>query len=126
MNLSDQQIGIIAQIAHGALNTYRLSIGEAPHPDWEALPGTDKAWMVADTIALVQRVIDGTTPQIEHETWMELRSAKGWTYGPVRDDVTKKNPALVPWDALPAAYQGLSVSQIFAIHGAIGAATYSP
>lgn len=33
-----------------------------------------------------------------HETWMTDRLDKGWTYGQVRDDVKKTNPALVPYD----------------------------
>jgi hypothetical protein len=27
--------------------------------------------------------------------------AEGWTYGPERDDQTKKHPCLVPYDELP-------------------------
>jgi hypothetical protein len=38
----------------------------------------------------------------EHERWRDERTAQGWHSGPVRDDVHKRNPLLVPWDELPA------------------------
>ena len=35
-----------------------------------------------------------------HDNWARLRIAEGWTYGPARDDTTKKHPDLVPYDDL--------------------------
>ncbi len=35
-----------------------------------------------------------------HEIWSEKRKKEGWTYGPVRDDVAKKHPGLVPYEQL--------------------------
>jgi len=36
-----------------------------------------------------------------HEVWSQNRINDGWTYGPVRDDVNKKHPCLVPYEELP-------------------------
>ncbi|MCM1111174.1 MAG: RyR domain-containing protein [Clostridium sp.] len=36
-----------------------------------------------------------------HEVWARNRINDGWTWGPVRDDATKKHPCLVPYDQLP-------------------------
>ena len=36
-----------------------------------------------------------------HEVWSTGRIAQGWTYGPVRDDVQKTHPCLVPYEDLP-------------------------
>lgn len=36
-----------------------------------------------------------------HEMWAQNRMNDGWTYGPVRDDATKKHPCLVPYEDLP-------------------------
>ena len=36
-----------------------------------------------------------------HEVWAQGRVAEGWTYGEARDDVNKKTPCLVPYEALP-------------------------
>lgn len=35
-----------------------------------------------------------------HETWAEGRIADGWEYGPVRDDLKKTTPCLVPYEEL--------------------------
>lgn len=36
-----------------------------------------------------------------HEIWAAARLKEGWSYGPVRDDVLKKHPDLVPYSMLP-------------------------
>jgi len=36
-----------------------------------------------------------------HDNWARQRLQEGWKYGPVRDDVTKSHPCLVPYDQLP-------------------------
>ena len=36
----------------------------------------------------------------EHEAWYKLKVNLGWTYGSVRDDISKTNPNLVEWNAL--------------------------
>jgi hypothetical protein len=38
-----------------------------------------------------------------HDTWAKMRMEEGWTYGPERDDPTKKHPDLVPYSDLPAS-----------------------
>jgi hypothetical protein len=38
--------------------------------------------------------------EIEHWRWCVERRAAGWTYGPSRDDVLKRNPILRPWSEL--------------------------
>jgi len=35
-----------------------------------------------------------------HEVWAQNRIKDGWTYGPVRNDATKKHPCLVPYEEL--------------------------
>lgn len=36
-----------------------------------------------------------------HEVWSAGRIADGWSFGPVRDDLNKKHPCLVPYEELP-------------------------
>jgi len=36
-----------------------------------------------------------------HDIWAKQRMREGWKYGPVRDDVRKSHPCLVPYDQLP-------------------------
>ena len=36
-----------------------------------------------------------------HEVWAETRRNEGWSYGPVRDDVKKQHPDMLPYNLLP-------------------------
>lgn len=36
-----------------------------------------------------------------HEVWAKTRKDEGWSYGPVRDDILKKNPDMLPYNLLP-------------------------
>lgn len=35
-----------------------------------------------------------------HEVWAAGRIAAGWKYGPVRDEIKKEHPCLIPYDEL--------------------------
>ena len=35
-----------------------------------------------------------------HDVWSAGRLADGWTWGPVRDDINKRHPCLIPYDEL--------------------------
>lgn len=43
--------------------------------------------------------------QNTHNLWAQKRMADGWTYGPHRNDVTKKHPGLVPYSDLSVSEQ---------------------
>src|SRR5262245_8284560 len=49
-----------------------------------------------DIIALTEQLAENA-----HEVWAKVRKEQGWTYGPARDDATKKHPSLVPYAKLP-------------------------
>ena len=36
-----------------------------------------------------------------HDIWAVDRQAEGWTYGPVRDELKKETPCMVPYSELP-------------------------
>lgn len=42
-----------------------------------------------------------TLAENTHDVWSAQRIADGWTYGPKRDDTSKKHPCLVPYTDLP-------------------------
>ena len=35
-----------------------------------------------------------------HEVWASGRISEGWTWGPVRDDIKRETPCLVPYEEL--------------------------
>ena len=47
-------------------------------------------------LELVERLAENT-----HDVWAAERLRQGWTYGPERNDQTKQNPCLIPYDDLP-------------------------
>ena len=62
-----------------------------PHPlNLEDIPLTD------DLLELQEAIAENA-----HEVWAAARKAEGWTYGPVRNDVLKQHPDMLPYSALP-------------------------
>ena len=49
-----------------------------------------------DLLALTEQLAENA-----HEHWTRRRIAKGWSWGPQRDDAAKRHPCLVPYDQLP-------------------------
>ena len=47
------------------------------------------------TAAEVERLAE-----MEHARWMAERARGGYTHGPVRDDLARTHPELLPWDQL--------------------------
>lgn len=102
----------LARGAHEALSAYRVGIGEAPLPAWE----NAEDWQKESSRKLAQSVVDGNVdPGAEHNRWFQERVAAGWTYGPVRNNATKVNPLLVPFEELPAREQQRTKVQIAVI-----------
>ena len=55
------------------------------------------------TIVLSRELLDLTEKIAEnvHDVWAEGRIKEGWTFGNVKDSVSKTNPMLVPYSELP-------------------------
>ena len=49
------------------------------------------------------------TPKQTHDWWMRDKAAKGWTYGPVKDEAAKQHPSMVPYEELSAMERGKDV-----------------
>jgi hypothetical protein len=57
---------------------------------------TATAQLSAPLLELRERLAENA-----HDVWAQQRLADGWTWGPQRDDKTKKHPCLVPYIELP-------------------------
>jgi len=62
---------------------------------------TSKVSIPSDLMILSERVAKNT-----HDVWAEGRISDGWTWGPVRDDVKKQHPCLVPYEELSEQEKG--------------------
>lgn len=97
------QLEGIARIAHQINRALRMGIGEDGGPDWFAAP----QWMKDSAVAGVQFHIDNPTakPEDSHKSWLNHKLASGWTFGPIKSDVLKQHPCMVPFDKLPKDQQ---------------------
>lgn len=48
----------------------------------------------------------------EHEGWMRQKISAGYRFGPVRDDLTRKHPYLVPWEELTDSVRDLDRQRV--------------
>ena len=58
-----------------------------------------------------------------HDNYVQLRMAAGWSYGPGRDDLLKRNPTLVPYEQLPESekeYDRRTASEVLKVMIALG------
>lgn len=48
----------------------------------------------------------------EHEGWMRQKTSDGYRFGPVRDDLTRTHPSLVPWEELTDSVRDLDRQRV--------------
>lgn len=91
----------IAQVCHEANRAYCMTLGDFSQIEWWGCPD----WQRDSARAGVQGILDGsiTSPRESHESWLRVKEADGWKFGPVKDAEKKEHPCFVPYDDLPAA-----------------------
>ncbi len=62
--------------------------------------------------------------ELEHERWMEERSAAGFTWGSVRDPHRKTSPFLIPWSQLEDAVRQYDRDAVLGIPGYLAQAGF--
>lgn len=89
----------IAQVAHEVNRAYCASIGDDSQPAWADAPD----WQRASALAGVEMHLANpdATPEQSHESWLAVKLADGWAYGPVKNAELKQHPCLMPYDGLP-------------------------
>lgn len=97
---NDDFITKLACVAHETNRAYCHAIGDDSQLVWRDAP----EWQRASAVAGVRFTLENpdAPPSASHESWLEVKRADGWTYGPVKDPVTKQHPCFVPYDELPA------------------------
>lgn len=94
-----------AHAAHEAHRAYvRFHGGTAVQEPWDELPQSRKNL----THALVYNALQGQTPDVSHNAWYDEKIADGWEYGLSVNAEDKQSPWILPWEDLPAHYQGFS------------------
>jgi hypothetical protein len=93
----------IAKVCHEANRAYCQTIGDNSQVAWEDAP----QWQRDSAIKGVE--FNLTNPDApasaSHDSWLEVKKAEGWKYGPVKDPEQKEHPCYVPYDELPVEQQ---------------------
>jgi len=103
MKYSEQDIDVVACIAHQANKAYCESIGDASQPNWTEAP----EWQKASARNGVRFHLDNpkANASASHENWYTEKEADGWSYGPVKDPDNKRHPCFVAYKELPVEQQ---------------------
>lgn len=89
----------IARVCHEANRAYCAALGDHSQPEWEGAP----EWQRSSAIAGVEfiRANPDAPPSASHESWLAVKEAEGWKWGPVKDPAKKEHPCFVPYAELP-------------------------
>ncbi len=89
----------VARVVHEGMRAFKISVGQEPIEGWDTCPD----WMRDSTIAAVRfrRDHPDAPPSAQHDQWLAEKEQTGWQYGPVRNDMEKRHPMMVPYGALP-------------------------
>ena len=95
------KVGEIAQVVHEANRAIQViqadpTIPVGPH--WEDLDNETRQSAV-DGVHKV--AFEGLDPRGSHSNWLRFKEEHGWKYGPVKDEIKKEHPLMVPYDELP-------------------------
>lgn len=90
---------LIAEVAHAINQAYCLSLGDDSIPDWADAP----EWQKQSALMGVDMHLANpeATPAQSHESWLAVKEAEGWQYGPVKDPANKVHPCILPFEDLP-------------------------
>ena len=97
------KVEFAAKLAHEANRVYCSMLGDDSQVCYEDAP----EWQRRSAIAGVEFHLANPDAgdAASHESWMALKRAEGWVYGPVKDPEKKQHPCLVPFDQLPKEQQ---------------------
>ena len=92
-------IEYIARVVHEVNRAYCAALGDDSQPPWEDIP----EWMRESVGNGVFFHLENpnATPAESHENWLTVKERQGWKYGPVKDEVKKEHPCMVPFVQLP-------------------------
>lgn len=97
--LEAMHVEACARAAHEVNRVYCIATGDASHLAWIEAP----EWQRVSARLGVPGALAGATPEQSHESWLAVKRADGWRYGPVKNAETKEHPCFVPYAELPEA-----------------------
>lgn len=97
--VTEKGIEYIAKVCHEANKAYCETIKDYSQMDWDKAP----QWQRDSAIAGVKFHIENpnATPEDSHISWLKVKEADGWSYGPLKDAEKKTHPCYRPYNELP-------------------------
>lgn len=97
------KINDVARMCHDLNRAYCIGLGDMSQPTWEDAP----SWQKDSAVSGVEFHLDNPTagPSGSHESWLRVKEAEGWKYGPIKDPEKKEHPCMVPYKELPRDQQ---------------------
>ncbi|ASD50479.1 hypothetical protein FDI24_gp198 [Acidovorax phage ACP17] len=101
LRLANDLVEACAQLAHNANRAYCEMIGDFSQLPWDAAP----EWQRESARQGVRFHLDNPDagPSGSHESWLKVKEAEGWRYGPIKDADAKTHPCFLPYDELPSS-----------------------
>jgi len=98
-SINVEYLAKIAMVCHEANKAYCDSIGDPSQKHWNEAA----KWQRESAVKGVAFRISNPAgkPDAQHKSWYDDKVANGWAYGPVKDEVKKTHPSLLPYDELP-------------------------
>lgn len=97
--IDEKRVTHIAVVAHEANRAYCRALEDYTQMPWQYAP----AWQRESAVAGVRFCIASpdAPPSANHDAWHAEKQRTGWKYGPVKDEVKKTHPCMVPYEKLP-------------------------
>lgn len=97
------EIEDIAKVCHETNKAFCETLGDTSQKPWDESP----EWQKKSAIAGVLFNIDNpdAPASASHDSWLAVKEADGWKYGPVKDAEKKEHPCFVPFEELPVEQQ---------------------
>jgi hypothetical protein len=96
---TDSYVLLIAKTCYEANRAYCASLGDFSFGPWEDAPNWQRDTNIAGVDFISEHPEAG--PEASHESWLAVKEAEGWKWGPEKDPYSKLHPCIVPYDQLP-------------------------
>lgn len=89
----------VAEIAHEANRAYCIAIGDDSQKPWDEAEDWQRDSAVAGVLFHIAN--PWATPEMSHESRLDVKREQGWKYGAVKDAEKREHPCFTDYRFLP-------------------------
>lgn len=94
----------IAKVCHNLNKAYCESLGDFSQKYWSDTSAEIRESAIKGVKFILDKNLD-VKPSDSHMSWYDNKVANQWSYGPVKCEINKTHPCLVPFHLLPKEQQ---------------------